>query len=176
MPHRKGFLGFTLLEGMFSMLMVMVVLGGLARTLTNSAKVRANRQNMDQAVEQLHLMNAMRADLMNSLAVMQPATTADLPELRVRMVDTQRSFRDLIDIPNGPDDPFEASEQMEVRYRLEEGHLLREAIREGLPTERVTLAKVSDFLARREEQLVTLTLTFEYTRVNKTRTMKVELR
>ncbi len=175
--------GFTLVEGLFSLLLVLVILTGLSRTLENSAKVRANRQNMDRAIEESHLLNAMRAEILASLEVLDP-NPGPSNSLRLRMINPQRSFLERIDLANGPNSPFDIQEQVEVRYHLVEHHLVREVREYGGESgslsdssrESLTLSPVSRMSIQRDEGLVLLSLTFPYSRVEKTRMMKVELR
>ncbi len=171
----RGNRGFTLIEGLFSIFLVLVILTGLSRTLENSAKVRANRQNMDRAVEELHLLNAMRAEISASLEVLEPRS-GESQALRLRMVDPTRSFLDRIDIASGPTSPFERNEQVEVRYQLVDESLVREVIPVEGVGETLALAAVSGMSTRRDDGLVVISLTFPYSRVEKTRMMKVEVR
>ncbi len=175
-PRPRLWLGFTLLEGLFSMLLVLLILGALARTLSNSAKVRANRQNMDQAIEQLHIMNTIRADVMASLVVLEPSSGAEVSSLRLRMVDPKLPFLERIDTVNGSESPYDSSEQVEVRYVVRESSLIREVASANSEGERIALSRISDLRVSHQGQLLSLSLTFPYSRVEKTRTMKVEIR
>jgi type II secretory pathway pseudopilin PulG len=168
--------GFTLIEGLFSLLLVMLILGGLAKTLVNAGKVRSNRENMDRAVDELHALQTLRADMLNGLSVTQPAPGQTASTVAITMVDPDLSFGQRTDPLQGPELPFETSEQIEVVYRVEEGTLRRVSTAPGGPSRNLSLLATSALQASRVGSLVTLTLDFSYSRVTKSRILKVDLR
>ena len=168
--------GLTLIEGLFSLLLVMLILGALAKTLVNAGKVRSNRENMDRAVDELHLLQSMRADITNSLQVNEPLAGQSGPALRLLMVDPELSFAERIDPIQGPELPFESSEQVQVAYRIEEGVLRRVVTTATGASRPLSLLAASGFEAGREGTLLSLKLDFLYSRVEKSRTLMVDLR
>ncbi len=169
--------GFTLLEGMFSLLLVLLVMGALAKTLVNAGKVRANRENMDRAVDEGFLLQGMRADLQGATAILEPAGNGSGAVLRLRTVDPTLSFLQRIEATRGAVSAFDAGEQIEIGYSLVDGALQRSVVPVGGTAPRVTrLAPATTFEVARQDQLISLTVRFEYSRVAKSRTLKVELR
>lgn len=168
--------GLTLIEGLFSMLIVSLVLGGLANTLTNAGKVRANRVNMDRASDELHTLQLLRADIYAGLQLLAPTASASSPEVRLRRINPQLSFFQRIDVTQGPELPFEPSEQVEVVYRVEDGVLQKATTAPGAPPRKLRLLPVERFEARRDNTLVIISVTFAYERGTKERLLKVDLR
>lgn len=167
--------GFTLIEGLFSLLLVLLIMSALTKTLVNAGKVRANRENMDRAVDELHVLNGMRSELQGCLQLLEPSSSGST--LRLRTIDPDVSFLERIDPARGAGSPFEASEQVDISYQAVEGALRRTVTPVGGSSSNgLDLLSVSSFEASRVEQMVTLNLTFEYSRVRKERTLKVELR
>ena len=168
--------GFTLIEGLFSMLLTFLVLGALAKTLTDTGKIRANRSEMDRAIEEYHALNGMRADVVAALQILNPNLGVTGGTLKLRRVDPALSFPQRVDATGDPTDAYEPSEKIDVRYRERDGVLLRGvAPVDGDPVEE-RLQTCKAFEVTHWENAVVLKLTFEYSRVERTRVMKVELR
>jgi hypothetical protein len=167
---------FTLIEGLFSMLLVLLVLGALTKTLSDTGKIRANRSEMDRAVEELHALDLLRSDLVASLQLVQPAVGESGPVLELNRVDPELSFDDRIGPLGDAANPYEPSELVEVAYRVQDQALRRTVTpASGSPREE-RVQKCREMLVRRRGHGVVLALTFAYSRLEKTRTMRVELR
>jgi type II secretory pathway pseudopilin PulG len=169
--------GITLLEGLFSLLLVMLVLGALTRTLVNTGQVRSNRDNMDRAVDEMHVLYGIRGDIANCLQILAPLDGQTTNILRLQQVDPELSFGQRIDSSSGPALPFELAEQVRVEYRIADERLLREVTPTagGTPTA-LRLLPATAFEVQREGMLLTVRLEFPYSRLRKARVLKVELR
>lgn len=169
--------GFTLIEGLFSFLLVLLILGALSQTLANAAKIRSNRVNMDRAVDELHGLNTIRDDLSGSLELLEPSSSGASQEIRLTRVNPALTFGERIDVASGPDLPYEQSEQVEIVYQIENGQLRRNV---STPSEAsirsVPLLNATHLEAEREGHLVSVTLRFRYSRVEKLRVLKMSLR
>lgn len=173
---RNSFRGFTLLEGLFSMLMVLLVLGGLSSVLSQAASMKKNTKDMDQAIEIYHALFSIRSDILAAVVISEPGESSTSSTLRLNRVNPRLSYIDRTDTLTDPLDPFEAAEQVEVEYRLEEEVLKRF---ETVPTETPTaerLIPVQEVTFSRSggrSPTLTIVLTVDLTRVTKTHSLKV---
>lgn len=158
------------------MLLTLLVLAALSKTLVDAARVRANRVDMDRASEELHALTAMRADLQASLEVLQPAPGGSSARVQLRRVDPGLSFTDRISVLRDANDPFEPLEQIQVHYEVTDEVLRRTVTPAGQPARLEPLLSCTSLSASREDGMLTLELLFSYSRVQKSRRYKVELR
>lgn len=158
------------------MLLTLLVLGALAKTLTDTGKIRANRAEMDRTVEEYHALSGIRADVVAALQILNPGQGDNGGTLKLRRVDPDLSFPQRVDETGDPTNAYEPSEKIDVRYRIRDGVLVRGVgpVDGDLIEERLQTCK--DFDVTHWENAVVLKLTFEYSRVQRTRVMKVELR
>ncbi len=168
--------GFTLIEGLFAILLTFMVLGALAETLSDTGKIRANRAEMDRAIEEYHALSAIRTDIVAALQVLQPGRGETAASLKLRRVSPELSFLDRIDSSGNPTDAYEASEKIDLRYRVHDQALMRGfgPVDGSLAEQRMQSCHAMQ--VTHWENSIVLRLTFEYSRVERTRVMKVELR
>lgn len=169
--------GFTLLEGLFSLFIVLLVLSGLSHMLSQAAQVKKNTKNMDQAVEEFHALNLIQTDLQSALTITNPSPGGSSARLVLTRINPRLLFVDRIDSEGDPLDPYEPDEQVRVEYYLEEGVLFR-SLREGDVTTAERLVKAGRFevaLTSNQPRVLTLEIDIEGLRVTKTRLLKVAL-
>ena len=140
---RRQNIGFTLIEGLFSLFIVSMVLSGLAHTLSQAATVKKNTRNMDQAIEEFHALFTMRADVLAALAIASPSEGGSSNNLTLTKVNPTMSYSTRIDVLGDPLNPFEASEQVTVEYRVEGGLLKRS---QSAPSAGTTSERLQDGL------------------------------
>ena len=158
------------------MFLTLLVLSALSKTISDTGKIRANRAEMDRAIEELHALNLIRSDIVAALLLVRPEEGESGAVLRLRRVDPDISFADRIGPLANAEDPWERSERVEVAYQIREEALVRAVgpVDGRLVDERVQRCHAMDVL--RQQNAIKVELTFEYSRVEKTRTMRVELR
>jgi type II secretory pathway component PulJ len=168
--------GFTLLEGLFSMFIVLLVLGGLSNVLSQAASMKKNTKDMDQAIEIYHALFSIRKDILAAIAISQPAEGTTGTTLRLNRVNPRLSYLDRTDTLTDPLDPFEAAEQVEVEYRLDAEVLKRfETVPSEAPTaERlIPIQEVTFSRTGGRSPTLTVVLTVDRNRVTKTHSIKV---
>jgi type II secretory pathway component PulJ len=169
--------GFTLIEGVFSMFLIFLVLGALTYTLQQAGNVKSNLRNMGELSEIVQVMSLLRADAAAAIDVTEPTASSVSSELELNRIDPHLFILDRIDLSDDFD-PFEPSEEAEVRYFADSG-LLKRAVTSAAGRATVErLIPVLGFQAEREPGPDTLTVTFEITNSRRTRkhTMKVALK
>jgi len=174
-PGSNRVRGFTLVEGLFSMLLTLLVLTALAETLSDTGKIRANRAEMDRAIEELHALDAVRRDIEAAREILRPGPGATTAELRLYRVNPELSFGDRTSAPGDAANPYEPDEMVEVGYRVQDEALLRAVGPIGDPVDERVQA-CHDLRVSRDDHTLTVSMTFVYSRVRKTRTMKVGIR
>lgn len=176
---RKSSRGFSLIEGMFAMLIVSIVLGALTQVLKQAAEVKKNTRNMDQSSEEFHSLLTMKSDILAALNVSVPGPGASASALVLERVNPQMSFSERTDILSDPLDPFEVSERVKVEYKIEDGRLKRFLTPTSQPTTTTRMLIVETLSLTRDSStpsLLTITLTKKGTRVTKTRSIKAMVR
>lgn len=169
--------GFTLIEGVFSTFLIFLVLGSLAYTLQQAGSVKSNMQNMGELSEVVQAMSLIRADAAAADVVSKPDPGSSATELELRRIDPDLQILDRINVDDDFD-PFETSEQSEVRYFSDSGILKRRYVSSGGQESVERLLPVQSFQVERESSVDTLTISFEITNSRRARqhTMKVALR
>ena len=168
--------GFTLLEGLLSIFMVLLILTGLSTTLGQAARVKKNTQNMDQAIEEFHALLLIKTDILAALSIEAPTKGSTRDHFLSKQVNPHLSFSDRIDVIGDPLDPYEDPEQIRVEYRLDDGILKRywQAPRGALRAERLLRAEEVNFsLSPASPPLMTIDFSVKGTRVSKKRLLKV---
>lgn len=173
---RRRSRGFTLLEGLFSILMVSMILGALTQTLSQAARVKSNTKNMDQTVEQFHALSSMKNDAVAATVISRPAVGSSSSTLELRRINPELNFQQRIDPTSDPLNPFEPTEEIAVEYRLDGGVLKRYRNVDGQPPTAERLLVVESLELQREGSepgLLTLSIRVAGERVTKTRMLKV---
>ncbi|MFA5508151.1 MAG: hypothetical protein WC423_22195 [Vulcanimicrobiota bacterium] len=168
--------GFTLLEGLFSLFIVFLVLGGLSHTLSQAATVKKNTKHLDQATEEFHSLFTMRNDVMAALAIISPSAGATAGNLRLLRVNPDMSYATRTDVIGDPLNAFEPSEQVTVEYQVEDELLKRDQTAPSgvTSTERLIEAELLEVtLSSTAPSLLTIRLSLERARVTKQRSLKI---
>lgn len=168
--------GFTLIEGLFSLFIVFMVLGGLSHTLSQAATVKKNTKNMDMAIEEFHALFTMRSDALAALTISSPPEGGSSNKLTLSKINPMMSYTARKDELGDPLNPFEPSEQVTVEYLLEEGLLKRfESIPSaGTTAERLIPCELLEVsLGSNVPSILEIRLTFDRGRVTKYRSLKV---
>lgn len=171
--------GFTLVEALFSLVIILMVMGALTQTLKQAAEVKKNTKNMDQSIEEFHALFTMKSDVLASISLTAPSAGSTDSKIELSLVNPNLTFLERIDSLGDPLDPFENSEQLSVEYRLDQGYLKRFVTAPSLPTTAERLLKTETFETHRtntDPGLLTITLQLKGTRVTKTRAIKVALK
>lgn len=166
------------MEGLFSLFIVFMVLGGLAHTLAQAAGVKKNTRNMDQAIEEYHALFTMRADVVAALTIKDPKPNETSSALELTRINPELDYAMRTDVINDPLDAFEPAEQVTVAYGLEDGLLKRSlTYPTGDPTAERLLAveKLEVRLESAAPSLLTIKLDLVRDRITKQRLMKVAL-
>lgn len=168
--------GLSLVEGLFAILLTLLVLSALAETLTDTGKIRANRSEMDRAIEELHAMSLIRSDIVAAQTILRPTPSDTTANLKLRRVNPAMTFGDRISSTGDPTNPYEDAEMVEVEYRVRDEVLLRGVGPIGATAVEERVQPCHQMRVSNDGYSITLELTFAYSRVEKTRTLKVELR
>lgn len=170
--------GFTLVEALFSFVLVAMVLGALNHTLIQAAKVKQNTAAMDQAIEEFHALLTIKNDMQAAIIVQSPSSNQSTSDLIISRVDPRKSFVDRVGVIGDSDDPFEPAEQVRVSYRIENDVLKRFVNRGGAEKAQRLISAESLRVERSSGNPCTLTATIRIRgpRVTKSRTIKAALR
>lgn len=171
--------GFSLLEGLFSLFVVALVMGGLVHTLQLTAQVKKNTKHLDQDIEDFHLMLALQGDLNSAMELLEPEPGETADHLKIRQVDPGQSYRVRTDPVSDPLNPYEPSEMLEVAYFLKDGYLWRSATDKDSNVVSARLSRVETFQVTLESALpsvVRVQAVVDRGRVKKTRSLDVAMR
>lgn len=171
--------GFTLIEGLFALFMVTLVLGGMVHTLNQAAQVKKNTKNLDQAIEDFHTLLSMEGDVNASLSLVEPSSIGTSNRLVIRRVDPRKSYFDRTEPPGDPLDPYEASEVVEIEYKIDSDYLVRIRREEDGSESISRLMRMKDFQVTLNSGIpavLNVEYTVERSRVSKTRSIDIAIR
>lgn len=168
----EGNRAFTLVEGLFAMLITSMVLGGLMVVLSQASRVRGDSKDFGDTLEVSHAFNLIRNDLASAVRVIRPTGTGD-SRLELMRMDPRRDFASRA----ADGQPHESAEQIRVEYRLEDGFLTRSAFApSNALLSKSRLLECRDLRCGRTLTLVEVSFTLEHERVSQTHTLKVRVR
>lgn len=129
--------GFTLVETMVTMLLVLMLLGVLGSLLRAYSQVANFSDQHDQALRLATALSSLQTEAAQALTVQTPAAGSSATELLFRRLDPARSGLpvgpgDRLPLPVPDPDPYVAwdpsdpADQIAVRYRVDGNQLVRE--------------------------------------------------
>lgn len=165
----------TLMETLFSFFLCSLVMYGLASTLSSAVGIQGRRKELDQSSETFHVLNLICKDISSQHRLLRPTLGSTDSAVVVERIDPNKSFEERVNTPSGPD-PYEPSERLEIAYTISDHKLIRTIRTATSPGVPQILMDCEQIEARRTGDLVSISITFQESRKQVTRSVLVSLR